>query len=433
MSDWWGEGPEPGQDDPGWWSGDEPDDDNAPNAWAKNADSDAPYWVDPDPGTVEQGVVPTSMLPTAVSPTVAPPTTPPLGPPPSASAVEPSPPRNRRTERRGQFRERAKRATPPVLLLLASLALLAGSIWKATRPDPRPAAAVAALAEAEPAQPIEREDPIDVGKQTIDLPDVRGSTKDEALAVLTEAGIAAEKIKAETIDWAGTAGKVVKQDPPPGTDNPDAVTIEIAAAVGAPEVRGKTEQEAINSLEALGSVAEVTRKYVPGGTIGTVVEQSPDPNAPLTEASEVTVAAEGVPVPIPNLSPTTNDCYTESVSIAGTSYDSGLSCSTGSTITTFDANLGGEFGEFSTVLGLPDGTQAGTTLTVTISDGTTTLLTQPVSVGQNGQIKVPLVGKQRLMITFAGTTPTGGSAQVLLGDPVVVADASVADRFNGGN
>ncbi|MEJ5887687.1 Stk1 family PASTA domain-containing Ser/Thr kinase [Pseudokineococcus marinus] len=112
------------------------------------------------------------------------------------------------------------------------------------------------------------------GRQPIDVPDLVGSTREDALAALDGAGL--EASVAEENSDVVPEGDVVRQDPADGTlfaGDPVSLVVSLGPElVDVPDVVGQQLEPAREELEAAGFVVEEER--VLGGFFGTVRDQS---------------------------------------------------------------------------------------------------------------------------------------------------------------
>ena len=128
------------------------------------------------------------------------------------------------------------------------------------------------------------------GPQPIPVPLVVGKPKDDAVAVVKAAGLAAEVASEEVFDRNVPKGAVVSQSPANGTlTRGGTVTLTVSKGprmVQVPSYIGKQAAEARKALEALGF--EVRVNNILGGFFGTVRDQSPV-NREVPEGSVITI------------------------------------------------------------------------------------------------------------------------------------------------
>ena len=126
----------------------------------------------------------------------------------------------------------------------------------------------------------------------VQVPAVIGLTKDEATSQLNELGfkVLATDEPSDTIE----AGRVLSQNPGPGTKTDKAATVKIAVSTGVekidvPDVVGKTQEEAVNALTAAGLKTKVTTAEDPNAAEGTVATQQPGAGEKVLKDAEITI------------------------------------------------------------------------------------------------------------------------------------------------
>ncbi|HEU0012710.1 MAG TPA: PASTA domain-containing protein [Longimicrobium sp.] len=148
------------------------------------------------------------------------------------------------------------------------------------------------------------------------MPDVRGRTREEAVAILANMDLTPASIT--EVDSRRTPGTVVSQTPAPGSDLRTAsgnVTLTIARArviqienITMPDVRGMPEAEALATLRRVGlPIVRVDSSFVEGERAGLVISQRPSPGSDVIQGtpSRITLARSGPAAPqtvaMPNL------------------------------------------------------------------------------------------------------------------------------------
>ena len=126
------------------------------------------------------------------------------------------------------------------------------------------------------------------------VPDVRGMTYQQAVAALSQRGLAARE--QDRASWTDI-GKVVDQSPAPNATarSGDTVTLTVAAAPTAPDVRSKSLNDAANTLIQAGFASPVSWIVDPTarGTGQTVVRQDPAPGSQFQRGAHATVYIVG--------------------------------------------------------------------------------------------------------------------------------------------
>lgn len=126
---------------------------------------------------------------------------------------------------------------------------------------------------------------------TPSVPDVTNRTRASAESILQAAGFAVTVVM--NSNSSVPAGRVIDQDPSAGVNAQAGTTITIVVSTGparvtVPDVGGMTQSQAVNTLTTAGFKARVTLQ-TGGGTVGTVVDQSPNANAEAVSGSTVTI------------------------------------------------------------------------------------------------------------------------------------------------
>jgi len=126
----------------------------------------------------------------------------------------------------------------------------------------------------------------------VQVPAVIGLTKDEATSQLNELGfkVLASDEPSDTIE----AGRVLSQNPGPGTKSDKAATVKISVSTGVekfdvPDVVGTTQEEAVNALTAAGLKTKITTAEDPNAAEGTVAAQQPAAGEKVLKDAEITI------------------------------------------------------------------------------------------------------------------------------------------------
>jgi len=126
----------------------------------------------------------------------------------------------------------------------------------------------------------------------VQVPAVIGLTKDEATSQLNELGfkVLATEEPSDTIE----AGRVLSQNPGPGTKLDKAETVKIAVSTGVekidvPDVVGKTQDEAVNALSDAGLRVKIATAEDPAAAEGTVASQLPAAGEKVLKDAEITI------------------------------------------------------------------------------------------------------------------------------------------------
>jgi len=147
---------------------------------------------------------------------------------------------------------------------------------------------------------------VSAGPELFPVPDVRGSTQEEAAAQLAEAGLALGAVS-EAYDPQVEAGRAVSSDPGPGGGLPAGTAVAVVLSLGpepvaVPDVTGGTADDARAGLEAAGlRLGERTEQY-DAAAPGTVLSQDPGDGTLLPGTTVDVVVSRGPePVEVPAL------------------------------------------------------------------------------------------------------------------------------------
>lgn len=141
----------------------------------------------------------------------------------------------------------------------------------------------------------------------IEVPDVVGLMRDEAIRVLGEAGFSAQPTEVDSLEPAGT---VIGQSPTGGSKVPVGTTVTIqvstgkAAKASVPDVVGMNESQAVRALERAGFAAAVSYEKTNEQSFdGIVAAQSPGAGVRAKEGATVSITVYDYKKPKPKPSP----------------------------------------------------------------------------------------------------------------------------------
>ncbi|MCT1775821.1 Stk1 family PASTA domain-containing Ser/Thr kinase [Brachybacterium sp. p3-SID957] len=143
------------------------------------------------------------------------------------------------------------------------------------------------------------------GPQAVEVPDLRGKSREEARAELEALGltmaVAAEEDAAKL-----EAGQIIRSSPQAGSTAQPGDEVQVWVATGnvvMPNLDGLNIEEATQMLEDLGLTADTTTREDTENAPGTVLEQSVAPGQTVGIGTAVTlvVASEAGPVAVPNV------------------------------------------------------------------------------------------------------------------------------------
>ncbi|MCF6524853.1 Stk1 family PASTA domain-containing Ser/Thr kinase [Streptomyces sp. JJ36] len=142
---------------------------------------------------------------------------------------------------------------------------------------------------------------ISKGTAPLDVPDVEGDTFDDAQDELEDAGFEVKRVDEETSE--AEPDTVLEQDPAGGEQVKRGSTITLTVATQStstvPNVVGKSFTEAEAQLKALEFTVARIDKESQDTAPGTVLEQSPAPNAQAADGSQVTLTVAKAPAAQP--------------------------------------------------------------------------------------------------------------------------------------
>jgi serine/threonine-protein kinase len=203
---------------------------------------------------------------------------------------------------------------------------------------------------------------VSTGKEKVTVPDVRGSSVDDAVSALADAGLRANRVYLHSSEPEGT---VTAQDPAPHTRVVKGTRVRInvsqgLAPIGVPSVVGQPLDQAIAVLEGAGFKVGPPRYLDSEQTKDTVIGQDPSGNSSAPRGATVTVTVSRGPktTTVPDV--TGEDAETAKVRLRGAGFKVRIV-----PIETSDPNLDGQVISQS-----PDaGTEAAPKSTVTITVG----------------------------------------------------------------
>ncbi|MFN8053665.1 MAG: PASTA domain-containing protein [Acidimicrobiales bacterium] len=278
----------------------------------------------------------------------------------------------------------------------------------------------------------------------VDMPDVRDMKRDRALTIVGESGVPAGKITVEQVDQAGEADIVVNQDPAPGTNNPDAVTVYVSRPVAMPDYLNRAQKDVVTQLQQLGANPTIEYKFQAGTTEGAVLSQSVPAGSPMPADVSLVVAGQGAQVPIDLVQRVESDCSTgtESV-IKGVTYPTSVECSVSYSSSSREPDrttyvLSGEFDAVSVALGVTDDSTLGYQARLKVLVDGQVRAEQVLSPGGAPFVAViPTTGAIQLSFeaTFVGTPPSSSypSVSAVFGSPTLLTSPDIAAKYQKGN
>jgi beta-lactam-binding protein with PASTA domain len=131
---------------------------------------------------------------------------------------------------------------------------------------------------------------LSTGPQLYTIPDLSGLEGDQAIAILEASGFG---VQVDTVESRETTGTVLGTEPPPGERVALPQDVRITVSLGPPTVLvpaliGLTEEEAVDTLQALGlGVSEIEVRFRFGLDQGRVVDQEPVAGREVEEGTDV--------------------------------------------------------------------------------------------------------------------------------------------------
>ena len=262
------------------------------------------------------------------------------------------------------------------------------------------------------------------------VPDVRGMETAVAKQALADLDIDPNAVTIREVEWAGTPGIVVAQEPVGGEQVTGSLTLSVSKQASVPEVTGKKKKDAIDALQALGAEVTVTEQYSASATTGTVLSVSPQVGAPPDSSVQLVVAESGGSILLSsvNTAGSGSSCSTDTnVSMNGTSYKEALACSGGfsNKESTYAWVLGRHASTLSTTVGLADSGKTDATGTVRILADGNEVARADVAYGKPAKVNADVSNALRLEI--AVSSKNGDT--VYLGDALVKGTTTQIDQL----
>jgi eukaryotic-like serine/threonine-protein kinase len=142
------------------------------------------------------------------------------------------------------------------------------------------------------------------------VPNFVGLSFTDAQALAEQKGLQVVQDKTEVVQDTTQIGKVLTQDPVAGTQIDPDVPVKLTVAVGVatvpvPDLRNKTEQEALQLLFTAGLVPGTkTDVFDPVVPVGLIVTQAPAPGVIVNQGTSVDYSVSKGPEPTPSPTPT---------------------------------------------------------------------------------------------------------------------------------
>lgn len=271
------------------------------------------------------------------------------------------------------------------------------------------------------------------------VPNVVGLAEDEALRVLSDAGVALAQVHTHVVPAVGPSGLVVRQSPPSGVSLAHrAVALELSGPAVMPELEGEEEAEAKETLSQLGARISVVSRYEAGADEGTVLATDPPAGEAIADKAVLEVAAPLSSVFVTQLPSLQASCRTEEEAVvAGEEQSEAVIClpQPGARARSVTYQLGGEVETFEADLGLDDGSNAEASVEFRLLVDGHAVLTRRLRFGESLPVEVPLLGSFQLQLeaTAVGKAAPGSPpVQAVFGEPRLVGSREAIDRISEG-
>lgn len=236
------------------------------------------------------------------------------------------------------------------------------------------------------------------------MPDIRGLNVADAKQILADTGVDVAKLQLQERPWGGPAGLVISQDPVVGEAITGQITLTVSSTAAMPDLTGRSQQEAITALRALGVEASVMEEYALAKPTGTVLRSSVKPGDPLPLDVQLVVAQAGASVFLSNIDAVDSSCSTGSYALNGTNYQNSLSCSAGQDKPyTYGWLLNRKAMYLEGTVGVADTEKPGEKVTVTVLGDGRVLGEIPAAYGAPAHLGVDVTGVLRLEVRVQGT------------------------------
>lgn len=247
------------------------------------------------------------------------------------------------------------------------------------------------------------------------MPDIRGLQVADAKQILADTGVDVAQLQLQERPWGGPAGLVITQNPVVGEAATGPITLTVSTPAAMPDLTGRTRQEALEALRALGVEASVSEEYALAKPTGTVLRSSVKPGDPLPLDVQLVVAQAGGSVFLSSIDPVSSSCATGEYKVNGISYEDSLSCAAGrDKPNTYNWQVSGKAMYLEGSVGVADSETAGARVTVTVVGDGRVLGDLPATVGAPARLGIDITGVQRLELRVQGTAKSAVLAEARL-------------------
>lgn len=137
------------------------------------------------------------------------------------------------------------------------------------------------------------------GPEQVEVPDLKGLTEEEAVRLITEAGLTPAP-QPDKYSSKVDVGDVISQDPEPGSTVDKGSSVQYVVSrgtelVSVPDVEGKKKSSATSTLEDAGFKVTVKTEYSDSVAEGTVISQNPTAGLEVAKGSKITIVVSKGP------------------------------------------------------------------------------------------------------------------------------------------
>jgi serine/threonine-protein kinase len=146
---------------------------------------------------------------------------------------------------------------------------------------------------------------VSTGPATSQVPDVVGRPVDQAAQILTGAGFTIDPVQVQDNNPQYPQGEVTATDPAAGAAASAGAKVKLSVSTGnvqVPDLKGKTQADALKTLDGLHLVGNPTTQETPDSPAGTVISQDQTGLVAQGTTVNIVVAAAPTTAPVPDVS-----------------------------------------------------------------------------------------------------------------------------------
>lgn len=236
------------------------------------------------------------------------------------------------------------------------------------------------------------------------IPDLRGTTKTEAMTALGDLGFDTSVVEVEESPWAGSSGMVIGQDPAPGERVEGSLVITVSSEARVPKVEGMDRTEATEAIRALGGEAVIVEVFDAESDPHTVIGVDPAAGEPLPATVTLRTVDPGSSVFLADLMALESSCSSEDTRLNGTDQPRSLLCSTSEEGEISEWDLGRKVSRIEMTVGVPDDSQEteGAVTVVVLADGEE-VARASAAFGEEAALSANVEGSLRLRVVTLAT------------------------------